>query len=905
MANEDNQTRMNNIMHIDTPALLKTLKELESQLSQYQRQDKIPKWAEAIMPRLELVETGVKNIMVPQRAAHTEAVTLKDLEQEEIFSDKIKHIVDGRTESLKLMFDSKISSSALELDRLHKLLYIRPTTSELQQVMMQVREVESKVNKVHGDVSGSIQSIVQEQLTNEMESMSERLRAAEAHSNKAVELVLSKVDDVEGDVRRVRDGTKGEFGELLDGLQQVKDQEANMKKSIDVLEENLKSVDDRCHGALEGLGRQIEDMAAANADTETAANERMDGIEDNIAAGEENLKDEIAKNDDRFDELQYGIASMGEKLDELKKLMIDQIEGVKTNQENLSGMLEKTIERQTAIQEYVTQLEKFQPIVKISDNMEAIQHLQDANHTNVQTTNIIKQDIKEILSDQSTMQEALEDVPNIIQVESLKIDSANKEIAQLKDGHKYTKTELSKHTGQLDDLSVLKVDMIMVKGVSEAQDDRIKKMTRQVVEAGENLENQERRLDNVVLEQDVKDENVMNTIESVKSEFDQKMENQAAEIEAKVEVLRDTVVNGTGNSVQGSSMKTGSRTMKKNLKSNMGKISDDSSAKRIIEMIEEEDGQKQETAEDMVINETADKIEYLAQLSLNFEEIASFRNAVPRDVPNSICYDIAACAQAVAQVVAETADLQAIQKMVRGAPQDIVYEDAVTQKRNSCLEQVMADLKGKLREHHPDAGLLRLEARDMFLSRTYHAFQLAISKFDQVLTTGHTRLGRVSVPSCIACDRPLLAKAPRQMSDNNGGGKGGGGGGGGGGFVGGSSQYTSKNPLAPIGHVANPNQSFFEPTQSSTFGTQVGSLDEELDALQQSSYANPSRGGGGGGGGSAVRLPAPRSDLQQPELEGDNGKTTRGKETAHYVKRGGFKMPPKLPQLSQSGPAAH
>lgn len=895
MANEDNKTRMDSIMHVDTPALLKTLKELENQLSHYQRQDKVPKWAEALFPRLELVENGVKNIMVPQRSEHTVNVSLKDLEQEEIFSDKIKKIVDSRTETLKLMFDAKISSSTLELDRLHKLLYIRPTTSELQQVMMQVRDVESKVNKVHGDVSGSIQAIVQEQLTNEMESMSDRLRAAEEHSGKAVELVIAKVNDVEEDVRRVRDGAKGELDDVMVGLDAIKAHEASMKTAIETLEENLKSVESRCHGALEGLDRRLEDMTAANTDTETAANERMDGIEDSIALLDENLKDEAVKSDDRFDELQYSIASMGEKLDELKVILTDQIEGVKTNQEQLSGLLEKTIEKQMVIQEFVNKLEKFQPIVKISDNMEAIQHLQDANHTNVQTTNIIKQDIKEMLADQVTMQEALEDVPNRIQVESLKIDAANKEIAQLKDGHKYTKAELSKHTGQLDDLSVLKVDMIMVKGVSEAQDDRIKKMIRQVVEAAENLENQEKRLDAVVLEQEVKDENVMNTIEMVKSEFDQKMENQAAEIEAKVEVLRDSVANGVGGSSQGpGSKKTGSRAMKKNLKGNLGKITDDSSAKRIIEMIEEEDGQKQETAEDLVIGETSDKIDYLVQLSLNFEEIASFRNAVPRDVPNAICHDIAACAQSVAQVVAEMADLQAIQKMVHGAPQDIVYEDTVTQKRNSCLDQVMQDLKLKLREQHPDAGLLRLEARDMFLSRTFHAFQVAISKYDQVLTTGHTRLGRVSVPSCIACDRPLLAKAPRQPhTDNNTGGNSLANG-----FAGGSSQYTNKSPLAPIGYVANPNQSFFEPTHSSTFGTQVGSLDEELDALNRSSYtAPPSRGPG-----SAKRVArADRESLQHPDLEGDvKGKGGKEVYNAHYVKRGGFKMPPKLPTMSQS-----
>ncbi len=30
----------------------------------------------------------------------------------------------------------------------------------------------------------------------------------------------------------------------------------------------------------------------------------------------------------------------------------------------------------------------------------------------------------------------------------------------------------------------------------------------------------------------------------------------------------------------------------------------------------------------------------------------------------------------------------------------------------------------------------------------------------KVLTVGNTRFGKVSIPSCIACDRPLLEKVP-------------------------------------------------------------------------------------------------------------------------------------------------
>lgn len=875
------KTRMDSIMHVDTPALLKTLKELESQLSQYQRQDIVPKWAEAILPRLDLLEKDVRNVIVPPKVDHSSNVSLRDMEHEDIFTDKIRKIVDNRTESLKLTFDSKLSSSSLELDRIHKLLYIRPTTSELQQVVMQVREVDARVIKGQGEVFKSIQTIVQEQLANEMESMVDRLRTAEQHNNKAVELVLSKVNDVESDVRKVRDGAKDEFDQMIKDLRKIHDEESNMGGTIAGLENTLNEVDARCQQALDAISKTVEEVSVTHADSEAALNERIDGLEDSIAAMDEAQKDDAAKNDERYEELQFSISSLQDKLDEFKNFMSDQIEGIKTNQENISSMLEKTIERQQVVMNYVNKLEKFQPMEKINDCLESVVKLHAMSAAADERADLLKQDIKEILTDQLKMQEELEDVPNKINVESLKIDAANKDIRLLKDGQKSAKSELQNHTLQLDELSVLKVDMIMVKGVSEAQDDRIKKMIRQVVEAGENCESQERRLDAIVHQQEIKDERTLGAIESVRTDFEQKLESQTAEMEAKVEVLKDTLVSGGGaSSMPGSSKMASSRTMKKNLKGSAGVISDDSSAKRIIEMIEEEDNQRQESAEDLVISETSDKIDYLVQLCLNFEEIASFRNAVPRDVPNAICHDIAACAQAVAHVVAETADLQAIQRLVRGAPQDIVYEDTVAQKRASCLDNIIKDMRAKLKSQYPDAGLLRLEARDVFISRLSHALQVAISKYDQVLTTGHTRLGRVSVPSCIACDRPLLSKAPRQSSleaAQEG-------------LAGGSSQYTQKNPLAPIGQVHNPNQSFFEPTQSS-YGTQISS--SELDArssMLESRNSAQSR--------SAVRIPGPNQEMSE-SLDGDRG---RGKEYAQYVKRGGFKMPPKLPQLSSSGP---
>ena len=51
----------------------------------------------------------------------------------------MRQSLDSQLESTRLSVDSKIASVLLELDRMHKLLQIRPTNSEFQQVCVCVR----------------------------------------------------------------------------------------------------------------------------------------------------------------------------------------------------------------------------------------------------------------------------------------------------------------------------------------------------------------------------------------------------------------------------------------------------------------------------------------------------------------------------------------------------------------------------------------------------------------------------------------------------------------------------------------------------------------------------------------------------------------------------------------------
>lgn len=61
---------------------------------------------------------------------------------------------------------------------------------------------------------------------------------------------------------------------------------------------------------------------------------------------------------------------------------------------------------------------------------------------------------------------------------------------------------------------------------------------------------------------------------------------------------------------------------------------------------------------------------------------------------------------------------------------------------------------------------LRWEARSIFLARVVEATDMALSKHDQILLPGSTRLGRTrplsaNITVCVACDRPMRRKVSK------------------------------------------------------------------------------------------------------------------------------------------------
>ena len=143
--------RMNSIMKVDTNALLNTLKDLENKLSEYYKADEIPAWAGSILPRVEILELKTAKIDKKQNSTippNSTPATVQEIQMESRIFDRIKAEMDGAVETTKLSLEAKVTSISLELDRLNKLLQIRPTTSELQKVVLALQDIKRQVQGI-------------------------------------------------------------------------------------------------------------------------------------------------------------------------------------------------------------------------------------------------------------------------------------------------------------------------------------------------------------------------------------------------------------------------------------------------------------------------------------------------------------------------------------------------------------------------------------------------------------------------------------------------------------------------------------------------------------------------------------------------------------------------------------
>merc|ERR1711916_16221 len=158
-------------------------------------------------------------------------------------------------------------------------------------------------------------------------------------------------------------------------------------------------------------------------------------------------------------------------------------------------------------------------------------------------------------------------------------------------------------------------------------------------------------------------------------------------------------------------------------------------------------------------------VEMVADQCINYEGI-SMRLTAVQEIPESISIQLSSIAQSVTAVIATQTDQEAVRSLLRGTAGDDVSPESLTEKSQRLVAKFMNDVRGVVESQSPETGSIRLEARERFFSQFEKALQTFMSKHDQVLIVGGSKYGKIKIPCCIACDRPLLNKV-REMNAAN------------------------------------------------------------------------------------------------------------------------------------------
>jgi hypothetical protein len=381
-ADDSKESRASQILHIDTHALLITLRELESKLSDHQRHDKIPAWAGSIIPRIDGLEAKLAKMVKDAKSKKEQPVSdaqepsgLKEASDDSAVVALNKELT-SRLDLLKVTFESQVSTLNLEVDRLLKLLQIRPTTSELQKVVLAVNDVKGTLQEDIKDISNSISLLVKDKVAEEMLSIMNRLKTSEGNSEKGIGLILRKVETFGQTIDQVKASTESSIQIVNKSQDVIREQFASFESQFSQIDGKLERVVENFQGELAGV-REVQQLAAENFDEfrgDTVGS--LGDLESKSETIQAMVVDLEALLEKKADDLSQSIDVTRDSMADFKALYEYEIGVVKTDLRNLE---ETTREHRVQLNEhddFITKLKNINVIAKVLEHGEAIEKIQ-------------------------------------------------------------------------------------------------------------------------------------------------------------------------------------------------------------------------------------------------------------------------------------------------------------------------------------------------------------------------------------------------------------------------------------------------------------------------------------------------------------------------------------------------
>lgn len=869
-------------MKVDTSALLSTIRDIELRLSEHQRHDTLPAWAQSLVVRVDDMEKRANvgtaldagfaanhardpNSGLVEQRPMGPGINLAELAAEERLLQKLKENVDSHMNSTRVSLETKLSTTTLELERVHKLLQIRPTTSELQQVVLMVHDMSRRMQDGVRDVSASIRGLVQDKVAEEMQMIMAQLTSNQSLGEESIGIIAKKVDGYTEDISNIRKGMESACTvmdvKITASQREVVAATENVSKLRDQYESNALSVKQ----SMAQLSRAQETAAAVFAEYRNTVSESLMDVKGQMEDTVRNVGNMIDGSNTQMAAMQGIIEASKASIEDFRfTYEVDAKVQQSTNQ-TTNQSLAALEEKQSKFGEYLATLQDADVLKVLGIQTEQINRSKTMIDDIDATIGTISSKANKVAKAMASLEDEVRPFPGLVAEQAQRIDDLLSKNEKTNVMVASMQGVLDKTEKKLEELNALSVEMEAAKDATEELKNRLVQNQATVVTLLESSDDHERKLEQLQELMDGQEEGLQGKLQEMKGGLLSAITKKQSEVEAVVANLRenlDILANsmggdlssdgGTAGAIVGGSIQGGisggggggggygggagfggGHSRKGNASTKQAGVAGSSGG---AGMRATSAGGGMPSLSQQEQNEVSlGNAEFIADLCMSFEEI-SVRKSYVGDIPPTMCEHIANTAQNLTGFIATCSDSEAIQKILRAGPKDLDYDDQlVPNLRQQKLDEFLNNVSSIILANNAQPGLIRTDARTLFLKQLNIALKMCMSKHDQVLVVSNTRFGGIKIPTCIACDRPLLDKVKRD------------------------------NLVQP--EDISQRRSF------PGFGShsQVEEMPSALTMSGVSGTAPPRNKVRGKGGSGAIRLPAPKSEakIARPSSQGE------------------------------------
>jgi len=290
---KEDAERVDQIVRVDATALLKTIRELEYKLTEHQKAEKQPAWAKALEQRLEQLENTFYSsqakhgsfrgndflkppvtedstevdaespVKAPQpepepihtehhqhseHAEHHEEHKTTDPKEKRSVVDmatemkiigKVRREIDNKFHTAENHLDTKLSSVNLQMDRLMKLLQIRPTTSELQTAMNAVYDGGKKVTSTMDDIRTDVRATLKARISEEIVSIIDEVNQSKDLNDNGIKYLRTTVDGFQTEMSELREVTENTVVIMSEQMEGVKKHNNQLEFHVGAMKHNV------------------------------------------------------------------------------------------------------------------------------------------------------------------------------------------------------------------------------------------------------------------------------------------------------------------------------------------------------------------------------------------------------------------------------------------------------------------------------------------------------------------------------------------------------------------------------------------------------------------------------------------------------------------------------------------